>query len=399
MLQNGRTSTPGSARSSRGSEPPAQGSGRARRPRAERILVVRLGALGDVLRTLPAVMALRALHPASHLAWLVEPAAASAVTAAGCVDEILVFPRGELVAALARGDLLGFVRRLRAFLRRLRERRFEIVLDFHGLAKSGLLAASSGAPLRYGYRRGIAREASYLFSHREVDLPSARVSRFERNAALVRAFAAPAEAQIPDGPILVPSAAAQARLEASLAASGRARASGFVLIHPGSSPKAGHKRYAPAAWCAVADQVVASGLEVWLVAGRDAAERALALEIVAGCGGRVVAAPETPELDDLLALIARARVFAACDSGPLHAASLCGVPVVQLLGPTDLVHNEPAAASPWRRLHVPLPCSPCRRGCADPACMRAIAPERVAEAIIDLAATGGASRPSPVDTP
>jgi ADP-heptose:LPS heptosyltransferase len=399
MLQDGRTSTPGSGRSSRGGESPAQGSGRARRLRPERILVVRLGALGDVLRTLPAVIALRALHPASHLAWLVEPAAASAVRAGSCVDEILVFPRGELVAALSRGDLRGFVRSLRAFLHRLRERRFEIVLDFHGLAKSGLLAAASGAPLRYGYRRGIAREASHLFSHREVDLPSARVSRFERNAALVRALAAPAEAKVPDGPILAPSAAAQARLEARLVACGRAGASGFVLVHPGSSPKAGHKRYAPAAWRAVADRLVGSGLEVWLVAGRDAAERALVDEIVAGGEGRVVAAPETPELDDLLALIVRASVFAACDSGPLHAASLCGVPVVQLLGPTDPVHNEPAAASDWRRLHVPLPCSPCRRGCADPACMRAIAPARVAEAILALAAPDGASRSTRRDAP
>ncbi len=396
MLQDERNSTPGSEPARRASAPDAPSAPAHRRPRrpraAERILVLRLGALGDVLRTLPAVKALRALHPASHLAWLVEPGAAGAVEATGCVDEILVFPRGELVAALRRGALLRFVGLLGAFVRRLRARRFEVVLDFHGLAKSGLLAVVSGAPLRWGYRRGIAREASYLFSNREVDLPSARVSRFVRNAALVRAFAAPAEVQVPEGPILAPSAAARVRLEAALAAGGRAGASGFVLIHPGSSPKAGHKRYAPAAWLAVAERLAGAGLEVWLVAGGDAAERGLVEEIVAASGGRVVAAPATPGLDDLLALIERARVFAAADSGPLHAASLCGVPVVQLLGPTDPVHNTPSAASPWRRLAVPLPCSPCRRGCADPACMRAIPPARVAEAIVSLAGAAG-SRP------
>ena len=197
--------------------------------------------------------------------------------------------------------------------------------------------------------------------------------------------ARPLPVAIPDGPLLSPSADAQARLAARLAECGRDEATGFVLIHPGSSAKADHKRYAPAAWSAVANRLVESGHEVWITAGSAASERALAAEVLAGCDARVVAAPETPELDDLLALLARAGVFAACDSGPLHAASLCGVPVVQLLGPTDPVHNEPAAASAWRRIHVPLPCSPCRRGCADPACMRAIAPARVVEAIRSLA--------------
>jgi ADP-heptose:LPS heptosyltransferase len=360
----------------------------SRPPRAERILVIRLGALGDVLRTLPAVTALRALHPASHLVWLVEPAAASAIAAAGCVDETLVFPRGELVDAIRCGDVRRLARTWRAFLGRLRARRFELVLDFHGIAKSGLLARLSGAPIRYGYRRGIAREASQLFTNRHVELPRVSVSRYERNAALVRAACAnPLRLEpvaIPGGPLLSPSADAQARLAVRLAECGRNKSSGFVLIHPGSSSKANHKRYAPAAWSAVANRLVESGHEVWITAGSAASERALAAEVLAGSDARVVAAPETPELDDLLALLARAGVFAACDSGPLHAASLCGVPVVQLLGPTDPVHNEPAAASPWRRIQVPLPCSPCRRGCADPACMRAIAPARVVEAIQSL---------------
>jgi len=363
---------------------------RAQALRADRILVIRLGALGDVLRTLPAVKALRALHPGSHLCWLVEPAAAPAVAAAGCVDELLVFPRGELVAAARRFRLGALVRSARAFRDTLRARRFDLVLDFHGLAKSGLLAWLSGAPVRVGHRAGVAREGASLFVNRRVDGVPARISRYARNAALLRALSP--RVPVPDGPLLSVSPAAGARVAERLRTVGRADAAGFVLIHPGSSDRARHKRYPASAWVAVVDRLCAAELEVWLVAGGSAEERALADRIVADGGGRALRAPDPDDFEELVALIARAGVFASGDTGPLHAASLAGVPVVQLLGPTDPLQNEPGAASEWRRVHVPLPCSPCRRGCAEPACMHAIAPARAADAILALARHAAPSR-------
>src|SRR5690606_34677970 len=72
-------------------------------PAADRILVVRLGALGDVVRTLPAASALRAAYPGAHLAWLVEPASRGVVEMQPWIDEVLVFPRGALSEALRRG--------------------------------------------------------------------------------------------------------------------------------------------------------------------------------------------------------------------------------------------------------------------------------------------------------
>lgn len=349
--------------------------------------MIRLGALGDVLRTLPAVAALRALCPASHLAWLVEPASEAAVRMSGRVDEALVFPRGELVESLRRGNALRSSGLLGAFVRRLRARRFDCVFDFHGIAKSGLFARLSGSPLRYGYDFGVAREGAAFFANRRVALPHARVSRWARNAALVRAFAD--EAVVPTGPLLAAPSEARAWLDAALAAMGRPAVSGFALLHPGSSARARHKRYAAAGWAATARRLVRAGSEVWVVGGPSSEERALVESIVRAAGEGVVAAPPTDRFEQLVALIERAGVFAACDSGPLHAATLCGVAVVQLLGPTDPVQNQPGSASPWRRLHVPLPCSPCRRGCADPACMRAIAPDRVAAAIGALTAEAG----------
>lgn len=340
--------------------------------------------MGDVIRMLPAVAAIRSLYPGAHLSWLVEPASAGAVDASGLVDETLVFPRTDLMEALREGDGLSFARRLRAFLGTLRQRRFDLTLDFHGLLKSGLLARLSGAPVRVGFGRPIGREFSFLFANRLVPPLDRELSRFDRNAALVHALAS--GVSIPERPLLKPSPMAQARLTARLRAAGRERASGFALIHPGSSAGAQHKRYAPEAWVAVAKRLAGDGIEVWVASGPNRHERNLAESMVRRAAGSLVLAPETRSFDDLLALQARAGVFIACDSGPLHAASLAGIPVVQILGPTHPAQNEPWRSTPARRLRAPLACSPCRRGCADPACMRAIPAHAVADRARELLA-------------
>jgi ADP-heptose:LPS heptosyltransferase len=351
--------------------------------------------MGDVIRTLPAAESVRELYPGAHLAWLVEPGAAGVVDAAGIVDETLIFPRPDLVEALRAGDGVSVFRLIGSFLRKLRRRRFEVVLDFHGILKSGLLARLSGAPLRYGYGHGVAREFAGVFVNRHAALRDAHVSRFVRNAALVNALApeptAIDESVVPirrsahrSRPILETTPLAEARLSARLRVSGREEARGFVLLHPGASAGARHKRYPASAWARVALGLADCGIEVWVASGVSRDERSLVDRIVRESRGSVVTAPETRSFDDLLALLTRAAVFASGDTGPLHAASLAGVPVVQVLGPTDPVHNEPWQGSPSRRVYVPLPCAPCRRGCASAACMAVLPPTSVVDAVLSL---------------
>ncbi len=369
----------------------------ARPPAADRILIVRLGALGDVVRTLPSVAALRGLYPGAHLTWLVEPAAAGVVDAAGIVDETLIFPRRELSVFLRAADGLSFARMLIGVVRRLRERRFDLALDFHGILKSGILTRLSGAPLRYGFGRAASREFAHLFVNRRVELLASRVSRYDRNAALVRALAR--HASLPQAPFLEPSPLAVARLAARISHLDLATTERFVLIHPSSSPRARYKRYAPSAWGEVARRLSKEGFSVWIARGPGRHEKALVDEVLRASGGTAVQAPETRSFDDLLALMARASVFVSCDSGPLHVASLVGVPVVQLLGPTDPIHNESWRHSPSRRVHFPLPCSPCRSGCAEATCMRAIPPALVVAQIRDLHAGSNDSTESFVERP
>jgi len=340
--------------------------------------VIRLGAMGDVVRTLPAVAALRDHFPDARIDWLVEERTAPILQARGYIDEVVVFPRAELRSQLASGRFVSLARCSARFLRELRAKRYEVVFDFHAIARSALLGAASGSRIRFGYARPYGREGSPWLATHPVRLVRERVSRYERNQALVAAVGAVAGATAP----LEVAPSARAAVRASLPVSdGRP----FVVLHAGSSAAASHKRWPVARFAELAaDLSRAAGLEdlrVLVAAGPHEAEQALAREIVRASVGAADLAPPTAHFEELAALLEAASALVAGDSGPLHVASLVGTPVVQILGPTDPVENEPWSRTPWRRVEVPLECRPCRRGCSAPACMRGVSAHAVARAL------------------
>jgi ADP-heptose:LPS heptosyltransferase len=348
-------------------------------PAADRILVIRLGALGDVVRSLPAVSALRAAYPAAQITWLVEPAAASVLVGQPCIDGIQVFPRDALHSQLRSGSLWSLARDVRRFVRLLRAERFDLVVDFHSILRSSVLSRISGAPLRVAYAPPFGREASHLLANRLLWLPAQKMSRFERNAALVRFLdvsSSPAAS-----PLRLPGDV-RARMVEALA--GRAAA---VVIHPGTSASTPYKRYPVASFAEVAVRLQReTGLACLVTRGPSSAEIETARAIVERAGGAAELAPETPTLLDLAALFASSRLAIAGDTGPLHLAALAGTPVVQLLGPTDPVENAPWQGVPSRSLRAGLACSPCRRGCKAATCMQVLAPEQVVVAARELLA-------------
>ena len=107
-----------------------------------RILVVRLRLIGDVVFTTPAIRALRQRFPDAHITYLVEPAAAPVVAHNPSIDEVIVAPRRRGLMQLVADVALG---------RRLRARRYDLAIDFHGGPRSSLLTWLSGAKVRLGY--------------------------------------------------------------------------------------------------------------------------------------------------------------------------------------------------------------------------------------------------------
>ena len=306
---------------------------------------MRLGAVGDVVRTLPAVSSLRAAYPGAHLAWLVEPRSAGVLESQPWIDERLVFERPRLVAALQRGAWGRAARQVLGFARELRARRFDLVVDFHSILRSAVWVRLSGAPVRVGYARPFGRELSWLQATHRARLAPRRMSRFDRNQGLVRylGIAAP-----PSSTPLRVDPERLARLQAALGPGPRP-----AVIHPGSSAKTTHKRWSPAAYGRVARALAdARGIRSVVSWGPAPGERELAEAVVAAASGAARLAPETPALADLAALLAAARLYVGGDTGPMHVASLVGTPVVQLLGPTHPIENAPWVETPSRTLQL-----------------------------------------------
>lgn len=353
-----------------------------RPPEADRILVIRLGAVGDVVRTLPAVARLRAAYPGAHLTWLVESSAASVVQGQPAVDEVIVFPREELVAALLRGRVRESAAGFADLLRRLRSRRFDLAVDFHSLLRSSVLARLSGARRRIGYASPVGRELSYVLATDRAELVPGRLSRFDRNVGLVEYLGI--DAPPPAKPLIV-SAIDRARMEAQLAPDVP------VALHPGSSDATLYKRWAPEAFASLARTLFEeNGVPSLVTVGPGREDLDLARAVVEASAGAAKLAPATPTLRELAALLSATRLCVAGDTGPLHVASLVGTPVVQLQGPTDPVENAPYPGTPWRTVRVGIACSPCRRGCAAATCMRLIEPDAVVRVVRELLLqTGG----------
>ncbi|MGH9670573.1 MAG: glycosyltransferase family 9 protein [Terriglobales bacterium] len=299
----------------------------------ERILIVRLGAMGDVLHGLPAAAALRRALPSAQIDWVIEPRWAELLCAAGEARTAARSPLKPLVDVVYEVD----TRSLRAAsgwawrqaadtLRRIRKGKYDAAIDLQGSIKSGLIAALSGAREAVGFARTREAPAAMLYNRRV----AARARHvIEQNLELVAAVAgniAPAPAELPQ------DRGADAWCELELRKRGRYE---YALLSPGVGW--GAKRWPAERYGEVARQLAAEGLASFINTGPG--EEKLAGAVEAASGGAAASVPCTLGL--LIALARRAKLFIGGDSGPMHLAAALGIPVAAIFGPTDPERNGP----------------------------------------------------------
>ena len=299
--------------------------------RSARVLIVRLGAIGDVLRLFPAVRRLRACFPGLHLAWLVEDLSAPLLEDHPDLDDRIVLSRAAARAAAGSPRAVWpMVRHLRE---RLRSGRYDVAIDFQASLKSGFLTRLSGAERRVGLSPPHSREMSFLFVNEWVDLSSAHLNRVDRNLEIVGALGAGSG---PVEPVLKERAEEGAEAERVLLEAGF-EGSPPIVLAPGTSGRQAYKRWPVEHWSRLARLLSAAGLRslvLWGPGEDDLAAR------VAGEGDGARLAPRTG-LRLAAAILRRSALFVGADTGPMHLAWVVGCPVVALFGPTDPGLNAP----------------------------------------------------------
>lgn len=338
------------------------------------ILIIRLGSLGDVANTLPAVQALKENLPGERFAWLVEEPAAELVRLAGVAERIILFPRRRLADLLRRPwrwpTLWAELMRLR---REIRAQGYLCSLDFQGNLKSGFLVMLSGARDRIGFARGHCREMNWLFNNILALPSSARLLRAEKAAALAQAVA-------PGLKLRTVSLAEDERNVERVAQFLQVFPGDgpLAVLHPGTSVFGRFKRW-PAARFGETAALLQRDAGARCVVTYGPGEEELAAEVVAASSGAARLPPKFT-LGELVELLRRASVVIGADTGPLHVAALLKRPVVALLGPKD-----PAVYAPYGTrseiVRADLPCSPCtKRQCDHVRCMECISAADVAAA-------------------
>lgn len=304
-------------------------------------LIVRLGALGDIIHAVPAAAALRAAFPASRIDWLVDAKHRAMIDLVTVVDHAVVLERSSLSAWME-------------VAARMRQVRYDAAIDLQGLLKSALLARASGASRVLGFSIWHLREKTarpfYSETDRDPGPDRSGARRFDetlreggspgaggqtdhviyKNLGLLSALG------VNDRAIRFPLAQVQSPALAQV----RELLGGvrpFALINPGAAWP--NKRWPAERFGEVAAFLRdVRGLPSVVLWGPG--EEGLAGAIVEASGGAARVAPAT-RLPDLLALSRAASLMISGDTGPLHIAAAAGTPTISLFGPTDPHRNGP----------------------------------------------------------
>ena len=337
----------------------------------QRILIIKPSAIGDVVHALPVLNLLRKRWPSAHISWLVSSGCAGLLDGHPQLNEVIRFDRKRFGKGWrkpsAAAGLFGFTRDLR-------RRKFDLVIDLQGLFRSGWLASKTRAAIRIGPAE--ARELGWIFyTHRvPTGYPEGHaVDRYLKIAEELGLGRSPVEFVFPTNDKDRQKIAEIVPQETK-----------YAVFLPGTNWET--KRWPPEKFAECVGPLRDKfGLES-IVAG-GAGDKPLAAQIP---GARDLTGKTN--LRQLVALLERAELVIANDTGPMHIAAALGRPMVSIYGPTS-----PHRTGPYGRLNavvqLDIECSPCfGRQCSHISCMRKLEADSIMELAVEQLSTHGAGR-------
>ena len=306
-----------------------------------KILIVRLGALGDILHALPAVTAIRAALPDATIGWIVEENWSELLCADGKYAADALSAQKPVVNSIHTVNTRRWrrhvlesrtLREVRGNLRRLRALEYDIALDLQGNVKSALCARTSGAREVAGFTDPRESAARFFYTSKFAR-PGEHV--IEQNLAMA------AEAMKPllggqELKLLQPKLPCDpAGVRWATEEIARLGIASFAMVTPGAGW--GGKQWPPERFGAVAQALAKHNLRT--LVNTAPGEEALAQMVVDASADTAI--PVRCSIGQLIALTRRARIFIGGDTGPLHLAATLGIPVVAIFGPTDPARTGP----------------------------------------------------------
>ncbi len=302
----------------------------------DRLFIVRLSAMGDVIHTLPAAQALRDAFPKAKIGWLIEERWAELLCAPGTPRRGERSPQRPLADWVHTVDLKGWrkslftiqtAEKIARVWNDVRSARYDTAVDLQGAIRSAVLARWSGAPVVYGAAQPREAPASLWYTRHVITRGSHVV---EQNLSIVESILG--RPVTPPAVNLPQDTAAEQRITQRLRESG---VRDFAIVNPGAGW--GAKRWPAERYGQVSRMLADYGVQS--IVNYGPGEQDMASEVARASDG--AARPFQCTISELVFLTRSAKLFIGGDTGPLHLAAALKIPVVAIFGPTDPMRNGP----------------------------------------------------------
>jgi 3-deoxy-D-manno-octulosonic-acid transferase/heptosyltransferase-1 len=340
------------------------------------ILIVKLSAIGDVIHTLPALNTIRNYYPNANITWLVEEDAASLVQGHKALDRVLVSKRKRWLKALRSLSFLNTIKEVYGFIKALRDTRYDMILDFQALLKSGILIAIARGRRKIGFGKGLEHmEHSYIFLNERIPAVDMEIHALSRGMMLLNAVGIPTNEVEYKLPM---SDHDRKKIDELMKQHGINDEKSLIAINPVAKWET--KLWPKKQFAELADMLIGQ-YDMKIVFTGGIKDYSIIQAITSSMKGRAINFAGKTTLTELAALYEKAALVVSTDTGPMHLAAAVGTPVVALFGPTAPWRTGPYGTG-HQLIKAELECSPCfKRRCETTDCMYQISVDQVLKGV------------------
>jgi len=345
-----------------------------------RILIVKMSSIGDVIHALPSLAVLRKQFPKAHIAWAVEPKSYDIIRAHPYLDEVILVDLEAIGEKLKKPTSFGQgIKEIGKLAKRIKDGNYDLTLDLQGLLKSGLISSFSKAPIRLVYCK--TREGSELFATQTVPAQPGSLHAVQKYLDVIRFLGVPVEEGDDEKFVMAILPEDEQFAQNLLVSHGVKDEEMIIGLNPGAAWLT--KQWPPSYFAALGDLLVEKyDCRIMIFGGPG--DIPLVQSVASQMKHEAIQAGGKTTLKQLGALIKRCRVFIGNDTGPLHLAIAVQTPVVAIFGPTSPTFTGPYG-SKQIVVSKDLECAPCFKSKKCPKgtgveCLESIQPEEVLQA-------------------